>query len=82
MGLSRLLRTAGYEVRTYASAVDFLLNKSRNPQGCVVFEVRMLAPSGFDLQDTLVKLDEPLPIIFVKPERHSDECSLDEKWRS
>ena len=48
----------------------------------MVFEVRMPAPSGFDLQHALLRLDEPLPIIFVKPERHSDECSLDEKWRS
>ena len=63
--LKCLLRTAGYEVRTYASVGDFLLNKSGNPHGCVVLDVRMPGPSAFDLQDVLVKLDEPLPIIFV-----------------
>jgi FixJ family two-component response regulator len=63
--LKCLLGAAGYEVRTYASVVDFLLNKSGNPHGCVVFDVRMPGPSAFDLQDVLVKLDEPLPIIFV-----------------
>jgi len=59
------LRTAGYEVRTYASVGDFLLNKSGNPHGCVVLDVRMPGPSAFDLQDVLVKLDEPLQIIFL-----------------
>jgi FixJ family two-component response regulator len=44
---------------------DFLLNKSGNPHGCVILEVRMPGPSAFDLQDVLVKLDEPLPIIYV-----------------
>ena len=63
--LKCLLRTAGYEVRTYASVGDFLLNKSGNPHGCVVLDVRMPGPSAFDLQDVLVKLDEPLQIIFL-----------------
>jgi FixJ family two-component response regulator len=44
---------------------DFLLNKSGNPHGCVILDVRMPEPGAFDLQDVLVKLDEPLPIIFV-----------------
>jgi len=63
--LKCLLGTAGYEVRTYESVGDFLLNKSENPHGCVILDVRILGPSAFDLQDVLVKLDEPLPIIFV-----------------
>ena len=35
----------------------------------MVFEVRMPAPSGFDLQHALLRLDEPLPIIFVTDQR-------------
>jgi FixJ family two-component response regulator len=31
----------------------------------VVLDVRIPGPSAFDLQDVLVKLDEPLPIIFL-----------------
>jgi FixJ family two-component response regulator len=57
---------AGYDPReSVAFWGDFLLNKSENPHGCVILDVRMLGPSAFDLQDVLVKLDEPLPIIFV-----------------
>ena len=63
--LMRLLRAAGYAVRTYASAGDFLLNKPANAAGCVVLDVRMPGPSGFELQEAIAKLDESLPIIFL-----------------
>ena len=63
--LMRLLRAAGYVVRTYASAGDFLLNKPENALGCVVLDVRMPGPSGFELQEAIAKLDESLPIIFL-----------------
>jgi FixJ family two-component response regulator len=63
--LMRLLRAAGYEVRTYASAGYFLLNKPENVPGCVILDVRMPGPSGFELQEAIAKLDESLPIIFL-----------------
>jgi FixJ family two-component response regulator len=63
--LMRLLRAAGYVVRTYASAGDFLLNKPGNAPGCVILDVRMPGPSGFELQEAIAKLDESLPIIFL-----------------
>ncbi len=63
--LMRLLRASGYEVRTYASAGHFLLNKPENAPGCVVLDVRMPGPSGFELQEAIAKLDESLPIIFL-----------------
>jgi FixJ family two-component response regulator len=63
--LMRLLRAAGYAVRTYPSAGDFLLNKPENAPGCVVLDVRMPGPSGFELQEAIAKLDESLPIIFI-----------------
>ena len=63
--LMRLLRASGYEVRTYASAGHFLLNKPENAPGCVVLDVRMPGPSSFELQEAIAKLDESLPIIFL-----------------
>jgi FixJ family two-component response regulator len=63
--LMRLLRASGYEVRTYASAGDFLLNKPEDAPGCVVLDVRMPGPSGFELQEAIAKLDESLAIIFL-----------------
>jgi FixJ family two-component response regulator len=63
--LTRLLHAAGYEVRAYASAGDFVLSDRDNRRGCVLLDVRMPGPSGLDLQVALAKEDEPLPVIFL-----------------
>jgi FixJ family two-component response regulator len=63
--LTRLLHAAGYEVRAYASAGDFVLSDRDNRRGCVLLDVRMPGPSGLDLQEALAKEDEPLPVIFL-----------------
>jgi FixJ family two-component response regulator len=61
----RLLRAAGYEVRGYPSAGEFLLAKTGNAGGCVVLDVRMPGPSGLDLQAAFSERDDALPIIFL-----------------
>ena len=63
--LSRLLRAAGYEVRTYASAGEFLIEERGAGPACVVLDVQMPGPSGLDLQKKLGAGDDPLPIIFL-----------------
>jgi FixJ family two-component response regulator len=64
-GLCRLLEAAGYEVRGYASAGDFLLTDVADAPGCVVLDLRMPGPSGLELQQALAKRDEPLPVVFL-----------------
>jgi RNA polymerase sigma factor (sigma-70 family) len=63
--MARLLQVAGYQVRSYASAGEFLLARSASTPGCVLLDVRMPGPSGLDLQEAFGKLSEPLPIIFL-----------------
>jgi FixJ family two-component response regulator len=63
--LTRLLNAAGFEVRAYASAGDFVLSDRDNRRGCVLLDVRMPGPSGLDLQEVLAKEEEPLPVIFL-----------------
>src|SRR5262245_10040957 len=63
--VTRLLRAAGHEVRTYPSVGEFLLARPANTPGCVVLDVRMPGPSGLDLQEGFAKLNDPLPIIFL-----------------
>jgi FixJ family two-component response regulator len=65
--LTRLIRSAGYDVQAFASANDFLEHwrvEDRN-SGCVVLDVRMPGLSGFDLQQELQSSDALLPIIFI-----------------
>src|SRR4051794_32313728 len=61
----RLLRAAGYEVRAYPSAGEFLLAQPANAPGCVVLDVQMPGPSGLDLQEAFGKQGVALPIIFL-----------------
>ena len=64
--LSRLLRAAGYEVRTFASAGEFLLEEPAGGPACLVLDVRMPGPSGLELQQALEKKQaQPLPIVFL-----------------
>lgn len=63
--VTRLLRAAGYDVCTYASAGEFALANRDNRRGCVLLDMRMPGPSGLDLQEAIAREDEPLPVIFL-----------------
>ena len=63
--LSRLLRSAGFEVETFATAELFLKREHYEGIGCLVLDVRMPGISGIDLQDELSKVDYSMPIVFI-----------------
>ena len=63
--VTRLLQVAGYEVRGYASAGDFLISRPQDARGCLLLDVNMPGPSGLDLQAALADHDIDLPIVFL-----------------
>jgi FixJ family two-component response regulator len=63
--LSRLLRSAGFEAETFATAELFLKREHYDGIGCLVLDVRMPGISGIDLQDELSKADYSMPIVFI-----------------
>jgi FixJ family two-component response regulator len=63
--VTRLLTAAGYEVRGYASAGDFLISRTRDARGCLLLDVNMPGPSGLDLQAALADHGIDLPIVFL-----------------
>ena len=63
--ISRLLKAAGYDVRLYRSAGDFLLEAPKDGPGCVLLDVNMPGPSGLDLQESLAKRGDGPPIVFL-----------------
>lgn len=63
--LSRLLRSADYDVETYESAQDFLMHHSIEIPGCVVSDVAMPGVDGLQLQSTLSETGIVRPIIFL-----------------
>ncbi|TGN89955.1 response regulator transcription factor [Bradyrhizobium yuanmingense] len=64
--IERRLKLAGYEVATYASALELLDSLSDDEQaGCILLDVRIPGLSGPDLQARLVASGSMLPIIFL-----------------
>ncbi len=63
--LARLCRAAGFAVRTFSSAADFLAQRSPDAPGCVVADLQMPDMNGLELQEVLARSDNPLPIVFL-----------------
>jgi FixJ family two-component response regulator len=69
--LQRLLKAAGFSVRSFASAEDFLKSGQQNETGCLITDIRMPGMSGLDLQAKLSAEHCPIPTIFISA--HGDE---------
>jgi len=63
--VTRLLRAAGYEVRAYSSAGEFLMCERDEGPACVILDVRMPGPSGLELHQALEARDDALPVVFL-----------------
>jgi len=63
----RLLRCAGFQVETFASAREFLAYPRRDVPACLVLDVRMPGMSGLALFDWLIEreLHRAIPVIFL-----------------
>ena len=64
-GLSRLLRSAGYQCEAFDSAEAFLRRERHAGVGCLVLDLRMPHVTGLELQERLGRLGYHLPIIFL-----------------
>jgi FixJ family two-component response regulator len=64
--LARLIKSAGHQVRTFASAREFLgTNADIEEAACLVLDVRMPGLTGIDLQRELRTMNRNLPIVFI-----------------
>jgi FixJ family two-component response regulator len=63
--VSRLIRSIGLRVETFASAEDFLLREIPESPACLVLDVQLPGLSGLDLQRRLEAAGSALPIIFI-----------------
>ena len=63
--LSRLLRSAGIGVATFASPTEFLAQYDPATPGCLVLDIAMPGFNGLQLQTALGEKGSTLPIIFL-----------------
>jgi FixJ family two-component response regulator len=63
--LRRLLEQAGYAVREYPGAGDFMLAPPDARPGCLLLDLELAGPSGLDLQQALIRERSALPIVFM-----------------
>jgi len=63
--MTLMLEVAGFTVRGFASAREFLAYYSDGVSGCLVLDQRMPEMTGLDLQRELRQRDGLLPIIFL-----------------
>jgi RNA polymerase sigma factor (sigma-70 family) len=64
--IGRQLKTAGYRVKEYAGAAEFLMDPpDEGEASCVLLDLNLPGPSGLDLQEAMVKRGGSLPVIFL-----------------
>jgi FixJ family two-component response regulator len=63
--LARLLRAAGFQPVTYASAESFLADRNRPRFGCLMLDIQLGAMPGIELARKLVAEDVRIPTIFI-----------------
>lgn len=63
--MERLLRLAGYQIQSFASALEFLHSPRPDMPACLVSDVRMPGLNGLDLQRELAGAGWQIPIIFI-----------------
>jgi len=64
-GLARLVGAAGWQVRVFASAADFLENIADSHPGCVLLDVRMPVMKGPELHRAMLDRHIGLPVIYL-----------------
>jgi FixJ family two-component response regulator len=64
-GLARLLKSAGYDAETFASASEYLARPRPEEPGCLLLDVRMPGLSGLELQEALARTGRRVSIVFI-----------------
>jgi FixJ family two-component response regulator len=64
-GLSRLLRSRGYNVLPFASPREFLEKHDATVPGCAIFDISMPDLDGLELQEAFKARGHQRPVIFI-----------------
>jgi FixJ family two-component response regulator len=67
--LTRVLTHAGYLVRSYSSAGEFLVAEPDSLPACLVLDLDLDGPGGLELQHALQRQGNAMPIVFISAHR-------------
>ena len=73
---ARLMRSAGFSARTFASAEEFLASAPDFEPGCLLLDVTLPGLSGLQLQAELNKRGVSLPVIAVSARDDSETANM------
>ena len=65
IGIGRVLKLAGYAVRTYPSGAAFMQSDPGSGPGCVLMDLFMPDATGLEIQAMLAARRDWLPVIFM-----------------
>ncbi len=74
--LHRLIRSAGLDAETFASADEFLQAVDTRAPNCLVLDVHMPNMGGLALQSELARRGDHVPIVFITA--HDDESTREQ----
>jgi two-component system response regulator FixJ len=60
-----MLKTSGYQVRSYESGVELLKSHGELSQGCILLDIRMPGMDGLEVQEALKAKGVTLPVIIM-----------------
>jgi len=63
--VSFVLKTSGYEVKSYVSGVEFLKEVRHARPGCILLDIRMPEKDGLEVQRELGALGVHMPVIML-----------------
>jgi len=63
--LTRLLRSAGLDVESFPSGVEFLESIPTRRPDCVLLDLHMPGLNGFEVQARLAKFSAPVPVVII-----------------
>src|SRR5437773_721590 len=65
LALARLLKTYGYDVAPFESGNDFLKAVHSDRPDCMLLDLHMPRPTGFDVLESIFSMHVELPIIVI-----------------